>query len=85
MDAMSDADIITHGNNTDIGPELLVQRQVRARGLLGQQVRIMLDLEDENAVAEGQLLSICEDGSFVVLDDMGMKHYCWPLLKVAEP
>jgi len=82
---MSDADIITHGNNTDIGLELLVQRQVRARGLLGQQVRIMLDLEDENAVAEGQLLSICEDGSFVVLDDMGMKHYCWPLLKVAEP
>lgn len=56
----------------------------KARGLLGQQVRIMLDLEDENAVAEGQLLSICEDGSFVVLDDMGMKHYCWPLLKVAE-
>lgn len=30
MDAMSDADIITHGNNTDIGLELLVQRQVRA-------------------------------------------------------
>lgn len=55
-----------------------------ARGLLGQQVRIMLDFEDENAVAEGRLLSICEDGSFVVLDDMGMKHYCWPLLKVVE-
>ena len=29
MDAMSPADIITHGNNTDIGLELLVQRQLR--------------------------------------------------------
>jgi hypothetical protein len=55
-----------------------------ARGLLGEQVRIMLNLEDEHAVAEGQLLALCDDGSFVVLDDMGMKHYCWPLLKVVE-
>lgn len=29
MDAMSDADIVTHGNNTDIGLELLVQQQLR--------------------------------------------------------
>lgn len=56
----------------------------KARGLLGQEVRIMLDPEDEHAVAEGQLLSIDEGGGFVVLDDLGMKHYCWPLLKVVE-
>jgi hypothetical protein len=56
----------------------------KARDLLGEQVRIMLDLEDEHAVVEGRLLSVCEDGSFVVLDDMGMKHYCWPLLKVVK-
>lgn len=56
----------------------------KARGLLGKQVRIMLDLDDENAVAEGQLLAIDDGGEFVVLDDMGFKHYCWPLLKVVE-
>lgn len=55
-----------------------------ARGLLGEQVRIVIDYDDVNAVAEGKLLALCEDGSFVVLDDMGMKHYCWPLLKVAR-
>lgn len=49
--------------------------------MLGQQVRVVLDYEDKNAVAVGQLLAFTEDGEVVVLDEMGVKHYCWPNLK----
>lgn len=52
------------------------------KSFIGQQVRVVLDYEDDTAVAEGQMLA-CEDGGeIVVLDDMGFKHYCWPMLKV---
>lgn len=56
----------------------------KARPLLGEQVRVMLDFDDQNAVAEGQLLSLCDDGEIVILGDDGMKYYCWPLLKIEE-
>lgn len=48
---------------------------------LGKDVRVMLDREDHNAVAEGLLLSFTEDGEVVILDDCGVKHWCWPNLE----
>ncbi len=56
----------------------------KARTLLGQQVRVVLDYDDDNAIAEGKLLSLCEDGEIVVQDNCGMVHYCWPLLEIEE-
>lgn len=49
--------------------------------MLGKQVKVVLHHEDPTAVARGQLLSFSEDGQVVLLDDCGMKHYCWPNLK----
>ena len=52
--------------------------------LLGHQVQAMFDYDDENAVAVGQLLAWDEGGECVILDDMGFKHWCWPLLRLKE-
>lgn len=48
--------------------------------LLGKQVKTVLS-HDPLAVAQGQLLSFSEDGEVVLLDDCGIKHYCWPNLE----
>lgn len=52
----------------------------RARALLGQPVIASLD---DDIVAEGRLLSVSDSGEFVLVDDMGFTHYCWPLLDIA--
>lgn len=54
---------------------------VQMQSLLGQQVRVTLAYDFPPAVAEGQLLSFSEDGQVVILDEVGIKHYCWPNLK----
>lgn len=51
------------------------------RALLGKQVRVTLD---KDVVTDGKLLSFDEGGGFVLLDDMGFKHYCWPMLEIHE-
>lgn len=56
-----------------------------ARSLLGQQVRLVI--EDDHGmsnVVEGQLLGFGEGGDFEILEDDGLLHYGWPLLRV-EP
>lgn len=55
-----------------------------ARQCLGKQVKIVLNHDDPQAIVEGKLLALCDDGAFAVLDDGGMTHYCWPMLKVVE-
>ena len=54
------------------------------QALLGKQVRVTLAHDDPNGVAEGQLLAFDDGGGFVLLDDMGFKHYCWPMLLIEE-
>lgn len=57
------------------------------RALLGKQVVVTLQREDppESAVvARGQLLKIADSGEFVVMDDGGFCHYCWPALDMRE-
>ena len=51
------------------------------RKLLGKNVKVTLDV---GVVAEGQLLAFDEGGGAVLLDDMGAKHFCWPMLEVTE-
>lgn len=52
------------------------------RPFLGKRVRVVLDREDENAVAVGKLLAFDEGGEAVILDEEGFKHWCWPMLEV---
>lgn len=56
---------------------------------LGKQVRVTLaHTEDPDGepkrIAEGMLLGLGESGEFVIQDDMGFVHYCWPLLDIEE-
>ncbi len=62
-----------------------------ARSLLGRQVRVefpdddgvlLLNENDVNAVAEGQLLGFGDGGDVEILQDDGFIHYCWPMLKI---
>ena len=57
-----------------------------ARSLLGQQVRVALDLKDGACapVTEGKLIGFGDGGDFEILDDEGFVHYCWPMLRI-EP
>lgn len=50
-----------------------------ARGLLGEQVQVGMG---GDVIAEGQLLEVGEDGGYVIADDNGVKHYCWPMLSI---
>lgn len=54
------------------------------QSLLGKHVRVVVSYNDPEVVVEGKLLSFDEGGGFVVLDEMGFKHYCWPLLEIEE-
>jgi hypothetical protein len=54
-----------------------------AISLLGQQVRVTLDNEG-GIVSEGKLVRISDGGEVVVVDDMGLCHYCWPMLKIEK-
>jgi hypothetical protein len=53
------------------------------RAMLGKEVRVVLEF-DKGVVAEGKLLSFDEGGGFVLLDDMGFRHFCWPMLEIEE-
>lgn len=48
--------------------------------LLGQQVRVKLD--DKVVLIEGKFLSFSDGGEFVIQDESGFLHYCWPMLEV---
>lgn len=52
--------------------------------MLGKQVRVTLNHDDKDAVVTGQLLSFSEDGEIVILDEVGIKHWCWPNLECEE-
>lgn len=52
--------------------------------LLGKQVTVILNHDDEHAVSRGQLLGFGEGGDIEILEDDGMIHYCWPALEVRE-
>ena len=53
------------------------------RALLGQQVRVTLDLNDGYApICEGKLLGFGDGGDFEILGDDGTVHYCWPMLRI---
>lgn len=51
------------------------------RALLGKNVRIVLDAE-AGVVSEGKFLEFDDGGSFTLVDDMGFKHYGWPMLEI---
>jgi hypothetical protein len=52
------------------------------RSLLGKQVRATFD--EEGPVVSGKLLSIGDDGEFVIQDDTGTIHTAWPALSITE-
>ena len=52
-----------------------------AQQFLGKRVRITLD-DDGAVIVTGQLLGLGEGGNFEILEDDGLVHYCWPLLKI---
>ena len=54
--------------------------------LLGKRVRVTLDKpEGEPAViTEGILLRFGDCGEFVIRQDDGFAHYCWPMLDIEE-
>ena len=52
--------------------------------LLGRQVRVVLNWDDDKAVSQGQLLGFSEMGCVVVLEDDGDIHYCWPGLRITR-
>jgi hypothetical protein len=52
--------------------------------LIGKQVRVTLDHDDPEAVIEGQLVGLTEDGQGTVIPEDGIRHYCWPVLEVEE-
>ncbi len=52
--------------------------------LLGKKVKVVLAEDDPTAIAIGTLLSFTDDGSVVVLDDAGTKHFCLPNLETVE-
>ncbi len=56
------------------------------RKLLGKQVKVRLtdQSEKERIIVEGQLLEFGQGGDFVILDEMGFAHYCWPMLEIEE-
>lgn len=54
------------------------------RELLGKNVRVVLDKDDPQSIATGVLLAFDDGGGVVVLDEMGFKHYCWPMLDIVE-
>lgn len=67
----------------EAGPETLPQLFARARSLLGQQVRVTTD--QGPTVAAGRFLSVADDGSFVIEDNMdGTVYHCWPMLHIEE-
>lgn len=57
---------------------------VRARSLLGKQVRVTLSLEKAAVatITEGKLIGFGDGGDFEVLEDDGFVHYCWPMLNI---
>jgi hypothetical protein len=55
--------------------------------LLGKQVQVILQFEDEDreqVVVEGKLLVWGEFGEVRVQDEMGDIHHAWPMLEVRE-
>lgn len=60
-------------------------RAEQIKTLLGKQVKVTLaEGRTDQVVAEGQLLSFSEGGEAVLRDEMGLLHYCWPMLKIEE-
>lgn len=52
--------------------------------LMRKNVRITLDWEDGDAFIVGKLVGLSEDGEGIVICDDGMRHHCWPVLKIEE-
>lgn len=56
-------------------------RARETESFLGKNVRVKIG---ETQIVEGKLLSFADDGSFEVLDEGFIVHYCWPMLSVEE-
>lgn len=51
--------------------------------LLGKNVRVLIDV-DNDVWVEGQLLKFDDGGEFMLRDEMGFTHWCWPALNVQK-
>lgn len=58
---------------------------------LGKQVKVILDKDEwivrdnpnpKPVIIAGKLLSFSDAGEFVIEDDAGDIHYCWPMLTI---
>lgn len=52
-----------------------------ARALLGEQVEVCPD-KDGPVLVRGKLLSVCDQGDVVILDDNDGVQFCWPMLEI---
>lgn len=59
----------------------------QARELLGRHVKVYLGTDPDNnerVAARGKFIKIADSGEFIVQDEMGFWHYCWPMLDICE-
>jgi hypothetical protein len=58
----------------------------KAKSLIGMPttVKVILDLDDPNATVTGKIVGLTDDGQVTILMEDGVRHYCWPLLRVEE-
>ncbi len=57
--------------------------EILGRAFVGKVVLAVMDYHDPSAWLVGRLVSVCEDGEFVIDVDQERKRlYCWPLLHV---
>lgn len=58
----------------------------KERALLGKQVKATLEHNEhgEYVIVKGKLIGIGIDGSFEIVPEDGMVHYCWPYLDIEE-
>ncbi len=53
------------------------------QAFVGRRVLAVMDHEDPSAWLIGTLVSVTDDGEFVIdTDEDRKRHYCWPLLHV---
>lgn len=52
------------------------------RSYIGQRCKVILDRFDPQAVKVGLLESLADDGEAVMVDDDGVRYWCWPVLEI---
>lgn len=56
--------------------------EVFGAAFVGREVLAVMDFHDPSAWLVGTLVSVGDDGEFVLDCEDGKRHYCWPLLHV---